>query len=111
MLGLINVENKKIFINGKDINLLKNQWQDIVSVTSQDPFILNENLEFNISLDKEEIDNDNLNSVLELINLIKIKINLSYLKIYQVEINKRYLLLDQFIRIPKYTFLMNQLPS
>lgn len=68
MLGLINVENKKIFINGKDINLLKNQWQDIVSVTSQDPFILNENLEFNISLDKEEIDNDNLNSVLELIN-------------------------------------------
>ena len=36
MLGLINVENKK-FLLMEDINLLKNQWQDIVSVTSQDP--------------------------------------------------------------------------
>ena len=75
MLGLINVENKKIFINGKDINLLKING-NIVSVTSQDPFILNENLEFNISLDKEEIDNDNLNSVLELINFDQNQINL-----------------------------------
>ena len=80
LLGLINVDNEKVLINGKDINIIKNQWYDIVSISSQDPFILNESLELNISLDGKKINSENLSSVLRLINFDKKKNELELFK-------------------------------
>lgn len=68
MLGLINIKNECLLINGNDINVIKTKWHEIISCTSQDPLILNENLKFNISLDREEVDNNTLNNILEIIN-------------------------------------------
>ena len=80
MLGLINIKNERVLINGDDINNIKTKWHEIISVTSQDPLILNENLKFNISFDQEEINNKTLNDVLELINFNHDENNVELLK-------------------------------
>jgi len=80
LLGLINVDNDKVLINGKDINIVKNQWYDIISISSQEPFILNESLELNISLDGKKINSENFSSALRLINFDKKKNELELFK-------------------------------
>ena len=48
--GLLNVTNGDIFINGKPINLVKNEWQNLISYGSQNLFTTEDTILSNIAL-------------------------------------------------------------
>jgi ABC-type multidrug transport system fused ATPase/permease subunit len=58
LLGLINPNSGKIFIDKTDLNNCKDSWRNIVGLVSQEVFIINDTLSKNIVLGSE---NDEIN--------------------------------------------------
>jgi ABC-type multidrug transport system fused ATPase/permease subunit len=48
IIGLIQINEKKLFVNNHDLNSIKNEWQSIVSYVPQNIFIMNDTLRNNI---------------------------------------------------------------
>ena len=65
IIGLIQIDEKKIFVNNQDFNNIKNEWQSIVSYVPQNIFIMNDSLRNNIigNTDLEFRSEDYLNAI------------------------------------------------
>ena len=60
LIGFLDPNNGKILINGKDIRVFKNSWQNSLCYIPQDLYLWEDTIEKNITLSEEKSDNRRL---------------------------------------------------
>ena len=60
LIGFLNPTKGKILINGKDLNILKNKWQNSLCYIPQDLYLWEDTIEKNITLSEEKSDSNRL---------------------------------------------------
>lgn len=60
LIGFLNPTKGKILINGEDLNILKNKWQNSLCYIPQDLYLWEDTIEKNITLSEEKSDSNRL---------------------------------------------------